>query len=307
MVWRFADGLRGHENQIDGLIEALTERVRLDIHTLATPREARLRAAWQALRGKPFAELPDPDLLVGAGTATHVPLLIARRARGGRSVVLMKPGLPLGWFDLLIVPEHDEVSAASNVLLTRGALNRVRGNCAKDHRQGLILIGGPDRHHDWSSDQLCAQIETIVRRNPDFHWYLASSRRTPVGFLPHLVQRSLGNVSTVAVDDVDANWLPGKLASSAAVWVSEDSVSMIHEALTAGAATGLLGMPRRGAGDLRRTPKFIAGIESLLADSMVVSFEAWRAGQALTPPAERLDEAGRCADWILEQWLPNAA
>jgi mitochondrial fission protein ELM1 len=306
VVWRFVDSLRGHENQVDGLIEALSERTRLETHTVSTPREVLLRSAWRALRGKPFDGLPDPDLLIGAGTATHVPLLIARRTRGGRSVVLMKPGLPLAWFDLLIVPEMEDMPTASNVLLTRGALNRVRGNRAKDPHEGLILIGGPDRNHSWSSDRLCAQIETIVIRDPDIHWTAASSRRTPPDFLPRLGQRDSTNLATVAVDDVDADWLPGRLASSATVWVSEDSVSMIYEALTAGAATGLLRMPPRGTGEARRKPELVAGIESLLEEAMLVSFEAWQAGKPLKPPPERLDEAGRCAEWILERWMPGA-
>lgn len=305
VVWRFVDGLRGHENQVDGLIEALAERVRLEIHTVSTPREALVRCAWRALRGALFDGFPDPDFLVGAGTATHVPLLIARRARGGRSVVLMKPGLPLAWFDLLIVPDIEDIPAAGNVLLTKGALNRVRGNLVKDPDQGLILIGGPDRNHDWSSDELIGQIETIVSRSPKIYWTAASSRRTPPDFLQRLARELAGKLSTVAVEDVDADWLPGRLASSSTVWVSEDSVSMIYEALTAGAATGLLRMPLRGTGKARRKPELIAGVQSLLEESMLVSFESWQAGQPLKPPVERLDEAGRCAEWILERWLPG--
>ena len=41
------------------------------------------------------------------------------------------------------------------------------------------------------------------------------------------------------MDVVDADWLPRKLATTASVWVTEDSVNMLYEALSAGAASSL--------------------------------------------------------------------
>ncbi len=104
-------------------------------------------------------------------------------------------------------------------------------------------------------------------------------------------------MKTVAVEEVDAEWLPARLAAAATVWVTEDSVSMLYEALTAGAATGLLSMPRRGASISKRN---LGG--GLLAEGLVTSFDAWRNGQRLEPPSEPLDEAGRCADWVIQKW-----
>ena len=70
--------------------------------------------------------LPTPDLLLGAGHHTHLSLLAARRIRGGKVVVLMRPSLPPGLFDLCLIPEHDAPPARPNVLATRGALNRIQ-------------------------------------------------------------------------------------------------------------------------------------------------------------------------------------
>ncbi|NCF80459.1 MAG: nucleoside-diphosphate sugar epimerase, partial [Proteobacteria bacterium] len=110
-VWRFADGLRGHENQSDGLIAALSHRTSLSIHTVATPRARRVNAVWRAVLGEDTRKLPNPDLLIGTGNATHLPMLAARRRRGGRTVVLMKPSFPMAGFDLVIAPAHDRLSA----------------------------------------------------------------------------------------------------------------------------------------------------------------------------------------------------
>jgi mitochondrial fission protein ELM1 len=301
VVWRFADGLRGHENQSDGLIAALSDRTSLSIHTVPTPRARRVNALWRALLGAETSSLPNPDLLIGTGNATHLPMLVVRHRRGGSAVVLMKPSFPMAWFDLVIAPAHDRLPPRANLLVTRGALNRMRPAQEKNPREGLILIGGPEREHPWAPDMLEVQITTIADRHRDVQWCAASSRRTPADFLAHLRELKLHNLDTVAVKDVDADWLPRKLATAATVWVTEDSVNMLYEALTAGAATGLLNVPRR---DDRESKRNLGG--GLLDEGLVTSFDDWQKGQLLEPPAEPLDEAGRCADWILYEWQAHA-
>lgn len=301
VVWRFADGLRGHENQSDGLIYGLAERTPASVHTVPTPRARRLNSLWRCLVARDTRHLPNPDLLVGTGNATHLPMLVARRRRGGRVVAIMKPGLPMAWFDLIIAPAHDRLAPRDNLLVTRGALNRMRPAASKNSEEGLILVGGPEREHPWDPDMLEGQITTIVERHRDIQWCVASSRRTPNNFLAHLRSLAIANLDTAAVDEVDADWLVNKLATTATVWVTEDSVNMLYEALSAGAATGLLSMPRRRAGASKRN---LGG--GLLADGLVTSFEDWHNGRRLAPPAQPLDEAGRCADWILHKWQARA-
>jgi mitochondrial fission protein ELM1 len=228
-------------------------------------------------------------------------MLAARRRRGGHVVVIMKPAFPMAWFDLVIAPAHDRLAPRDNLLITRGALNRMRPAKEKNAREGLILIGGPEREHPWVPDLLEAQITAIVNRHRDIQWCAASSRRTPVDFLPHLRSLKLANLDTASVDDVDAHWLPQKLATTATVWVTEDSVNMLYEALSAGAATGLLSMPRR---DKRESKRNLGG--GLVAGGFVTSFSDWHNGRGLEAPAEALDEAGRCADWILYEWQARA-
>jgi mitochondrial fission protein ELM1 len=177
----------------------------------------------------------------------------------------------------------------------------VRPAETKNPDEGLMLIGGPEREHPWVPDRLEAQITAIARRHRDIQWCAASSRRTPMDFLPQLRKLQLANLHTVAVEDVDADWLPQKLATASTVWVTEDSVNMLYEALTAGAATGLVSMPHR---DHRESKRNLGG--GLLAEGLVTSFEDWQKGRDLEPPPEPLDEAGRCADWILDEWQARA-
>ncbi len=87
---------------------------------------------------------------------------------------------------------------------------------------------------------MAAQIGALLARKPDVHWTLTTSRRTPVDFLAQLdVDRP--QLTVVPCAQTGPDWLPEQLARAAQVWVTQDSVSMIYEALTAGAAVGLLG------------------------------------------------------------------
>ncbi len=299
-IWRFRDGKPGHENQTRGLVQALAARYRLDLHDIHTVPAWRAALWWAGRRFPPADALPDPDLIVGAGHATHVPMLAARRARGGRAVVLMKPSLPIAWFDLCLIPEHDAPPEAPNVLATRGVLNPVRPAPVKDPAQGLILLGGPSRHHDWPLDAVLEQVRAVVEGTPGVRWEVTDSRRSPPAALARLAESGLRRVTFHPWRETPPGWLAERLAQAGRVWVSEDSVSMLYEALTAGAAVGLIEVPRRSRGRVAR------GVDALAAEGLVLRFGAWRAGRPLEPPAQPLDEAGRCAEAILARgWCPG--
>jgi mitochondrial fission protein ELM1 len=295
VVWVFTDGKAGHENQTRGLLVALARHHPVDARWIKVPAYASVLSSLMTRRFLPGVGLPPPDLLIGAGHRTHLPLLAARRAHGGRSIVLMKPSLPRAWFDLCVIPEHDAVSGA-NVFITRGALNPVEPG-KKDARTGLILIGGPSRHHGWNENEIFSQIETIVSGAGDIRWTLTTSRRTPAASTRRLRALTFGNLTVVPVSETGPGWLSERLACTAQVWVTEDSVSMMYEALTANAATGVLSVPAKRASRIAR------GVAALTRDGLVTSFADWQRGTKLAPPAAPFNEAARVAAWIGEKWL----
>jgi len=296
VVWAFTDGKAGHENQTRGLLAALARLHPLDVRWITVPAYASVLTSLMTRRFLPGAAYPPPDLLVGAGHRTHLPMLAARRSHGGRSVVLMKPSLPRFWFDLCVIPEHDGVSGR-NVLATRGALNIVVPSADKDKHAGLMLIGGPSRHHGWNEKTLIAQVEQIVAREKKIHWTLTTSRRTPAATLARLRALDARNLTVVPFEDTDRHWLPAQLARATVVWVTEDSASMLYEALSANAATGVLPVAQRGKSRIAR------GVAALTRDGLVTGFDDWQAGKKLSPPATPFNEAARIAAWISEQWL----
>lgn len=295
VVWVFTDGKAGHENQTRGLLAALAHHHPVDARWIKVPAYASVLSSLMTRRFLPGVGLPVPDLLIGAGHRTHLPLLAARRAHGGRTIVLMKPSLPRAWFDLCVIPEHDAVAGA-NVLTTRGALNPVEPG-RKNARAGLILVGGPSRHHGWSENEILSQIETIIDRENDIDWALTTSRRTPSSTTARLRRLTLKNLTVVPVAETGPGWLSERLASAAQAWVTEDSVSMVYEALTANAATGVLSVPAK------RESRIARGIAALSSEGLVTRFADWQRGRRLAPPAVPFNEAARVAAWIGEKWL----
>ena len=298
VVWAYTDGKAGHENQTRGLVRALGDGHGVETHWIQPARGAR---AWlHALVGRypPGDGLPDPHLHIGAGHGVHLAMLLARRARGGRIVLLMRPSLPRVWFDVCVVPAHDGIAGA-NIITTRGALNVMVPAKTQDPRAGLILVGGPSRHYDWSDTGAVRQVADIVQRDTAISWTLTTSRRTPTRTLALLQKITAPNLTVVPYTNTDGLWLPRELARAARVWVSEDSVSMVYEALTAGAATGLIMVTRR------RTNRISRGMDALAHDRLVTPFSAWQQGAALAPPALPFNEAARVAAWIRTTWFPE--
>lgn len=293
VVWIISDGKPGHLNQSRGLADALTRLIPTDIHVL--PAASRWRAGLNMLLGRaPAQEAPHPALILGAGHATHLSLLAARRATGSPVAVLMKPSLPRRWFDFLIVPAHDQMEADARTFVSQGALNSITPvlspNPARAQR-GLILVGGESRHFEWNCDAVATQIRSVLARTPELRWTLTTSRRTPDDFvsrLPHF-----DTLEVVPHTATSPDWLPARLAESGTVWVTPDSVSMVTEALTAGADVGVF--------DLPVNPKSRVGwaVAELADAHRITRFIQWCAHGTLYPNTVPLAEADRCAIWIL--------
>ncbi len=296
VIWRISDGRPGHDNQSLGLAEALARQTRAELYTLAAMRPAAALVRWCLKRFPKPAITALPDLVIGAGHGTHLTLLAAKRAWGGRAVVLMRPSLPTKWFDLCLVPEHDAPPPDPRIVTTRGALTRIRPLPPRRSGRGLILLGGPSRHFSWPEKGVLSQIDAIIAASPDTLWTLSSSPRTPKDTIQRVRRLNRPMLEVIAFQDTSPDWLGEQLANAAWVWITEDSVSMVYEALTSGAAVGLIELGRA------RRSRIAEGLDRLANEAWVTRFSRWSAEQELSPPPSKLDEASRCAQLILERW-----
>lgn len=294
-----SDGRAGHENQSIGLAEALARRT---------------GASWELLRFAPGAPwwarcrqavaAGGADLFIGTGHGTHLPLWWAGRRARARTILIMKPTLPTWFFDLCLIPRHDLRGRippdGGRIVATMGALNRLPETLGEKAARGLVLLGGPSAHHGWDATSLLANVGEVLRARPDLAWTVADSRRTPEGTLDQLRATGL-RADFVPHTATAAGWLPAQLAAAAEAWVTEDSVSMLHEAVTAGARTGVLPVPRR-----RETARVVRSVEALVAEGHATWLADWAGEGRHLPPPKLLHETGRCADVIIARFFSEA-
>ena len=289
-VWRISDGRRGHDSQSLGLVQALgrlTPCQTFDVPALPWPQAL---AACLSGRFPGAHRFPNPHLIIGAGHGTHVSILAARRARGGKAVVLMRPTLPTSCFDLCIIPEHDPAPANGRILRSCGPLNTLRPATQQDPARGLILVGGPSRHFHWRFTEMLPRLQALLQTS-GLRWTLADSPRTPAADSERLA--GLPGAEFVRCREASADWLENQLRAAGTVWVTADSMSMIFEALTAGAGVGILELPER------RQDRVTRAVSDLTARGMVTPFQCWHSGRRLVAQRPVLAEADRCAALLL--------
>lgn len=93
-----------------------------------------------------------------------------------------------------------------------------------------------------------------------------------------------------------SGWLAEQLSLNGEVWVTEDSVSMLYEALSCGARVGVIKVPRAKPG------RVASGIDSLVNEGRVPQPGSF---QLTSPDAQPLQEALRCAQWLQQKWLDH--
>lgn len=298
VIWRMLDGKAGHEAQTLGLVNALKKRVtNLSSHDLKVPSRRKSLFSFLCKHFESGKSLPAPDLIIGAGSRTHFALLAARRKYGGKTIVLMQPTLPNSCFDLCLIPKHDSKNAGKNTVLTEGVLNPMQPATDASPKRGLFLIGGPSTHYSWDTNQILEQVVTLAQENPEIHWTLTTSRRTPADCTRNLTNLTDSNLEVIPVEETLKGWVAERLQECKRVWVTEDSVSMVYESLTAGAQTGLLTVP-----PIKQSSRVQNSVQLLLEQKHVVRFE--KRNQLFNPENKTtLAEADRCADHIVKLFL----
>lgn len=291
-IWVLTDGKLGHANQTEGLVEALANyrQIKITRPPLATSSQAIWM--WLLKRCVKKNDQKSPDLIIGTGHQTHLSLLAYKKCFGGKAVVMMSPSLPHGLFDLCFIPRHDNPRKKDNVIETLGAINRVIPNkSSHTENTGLILLGGPSKHYQWKSSKVVKQIQKLLIENPRTQWIIASSRRTPIT-LHDEIKAQFPELELIFPEHTSLNWLSQKMLEVQQIWVTADSISMIYEALTSGAQTGILEL------DYDKPSRITKEMNRLLSEGIALSLEDPE--QVLLTFS--LYEADRCAKLLLEKF-----
>jgi len=302
-VWLITDNKPGHRNQLRGLADRLQALTGASLHWInASDHPTPLWRAVLGIAPVPEPDLPPPNLIIAAGTGTHRLLLAMRRHPGAHCLVLMKPGFPVHWIDGAIIPAHDRVQPAGNILVTEGAINAIRPLAGlTPEPEALVLVGGPSDHFQWDDNAILAQTSDLIARYPHWRWTISDSRRTPQAMSGRLSELQSRKVSVISHNQTPEGWLNHQLAGSRVAWVTPDSLSMVCEAVTSGVPAGLLDLPARPGSRVAR------GVERLVEKGLLTRRPDHDAIMGI--PAEqrpRLWEADRAARWVIKRFLKNA-
>ncbi len=283
VLWVFSDGRKGHEKQTVGLSQAIKSSIQNDVEV------CRIAVGTSV---KNLSELPSPSLVLGAGNATHLPMLMTKVFFNVPCVVLMKPSLPTIFFDLVLVPHHDVCSNFGNVHTTRGVLCPIP-EVNPNPKHGVILLGGSSRHFHWDSDSVLGTVKKICEAGPHKHWTICDSPRSPDNMLNQL--DALPNATIRQWRTTSESFITELLNSSSETWVTCDSATMLYEALNTGTPVGVIELSSK-----RKTNKLARGIQDLVKNNQVqLSRDGYsiRSEMSVTTPGQ---ESFKCAELCLK-------
>ena len=273
VIWRFIDGKAGHDKQSLGLVESLKNQTKCRVFDFNTQSQTNqiLNIIFNNYK------LPEgttkPDIAIGAGHKTHLHLLAVKRCLNARIVVIMKPSLPLKFFDLCVIPKHDDVKSSSNVFITNTPLVNFNLNTKKKENMGLFLIGGPSKHFYWDSKILLDQIKNISKRFKFQKLLIATSRRTPIDFIDEFKRLKIKNIRLYEYTKTTNDWLDKNITRAKNIWVTNDSYSMLIEAIASGANTDVLELKIKKKSKLSRE---INSIKKKIRNKITIQNEAER-------------------------------
>lgn len=243
-----SDGKAGHRSQALGLYKAMQRQSVEDVtfEEVSIEKLDIFSLLISVFKHSNSSISQAPDFIFGVGSHTQLRVLLLGKVYSkAKTVILMKPNFPFSWFDYAIIPEHDDVQASAQVITTKGALNPIVNEQRHQSNRILIALGGSSKRHQWNNKKVLDAIKKIVYENTRSEIILTTSRRTPNEFLLSLKSQEYANkLSIFPVEETPQGWIFEEMQKAEAVWVTEDSISMIFEALTAGCRVGVIKIDR---------------------------------------------------------------
>ena len=234
----FKDSKIGHEKQVLAILDnlALTQDLLIEERYIRNP--VWLELLLYLLKIKPKQD-SIPDIIIGAGSKTTIPMLRYKIDSKTKVISVMKPQFFESKFDLIVAPRHDYEVVPDNVFTYIGSIAKVNINPELEDI-GLIVIGGVNKHFNFDDDYLISQIDFVISLFPDTNWIVFNSRRTPESFN----ERIKKNTSIQKFIDVTKNFEPlnDYLPKAKFKFVTPDSVNMIFESLSSSGETYLFDM-----------------------------------------------------------------
>lgn len=307
-------GIQAHEVRIDyiselreGLLRArinISQRLPQNLPQMLTMMRSFITEP--SIRSLQSLIVDEPSLIVSAGSLVSAANYVISKSLGAKSVVLMRPSaVPLDIFDLIILPEHDRrPGLPNNVVFTPVALSyfdETRRNSADDvieQRFGkkalfanplALIVGGHSPYFNINPDQIVELTRSCwawATRNKH-GMMVTTSRRTPAEVEDALAKEFSGegfdNINFVWGRKDTFNPLPALLPRASTAVVTEDSISMISEAILQGHRPIVVRLPQR------RQSRKLARFQSHLIQSGLAKWtDIEKVGEVLRSDADEL-------------------
>lgn len=260
-VWVVLDEKAGHRSQTMGLLECLkqdfaVETVEMSYRSWTRPLGRLLQKCWPW--GTAFAEcgsvgkdknsLRKPDLVIGSGGGVQWAVVALARKHGAFSIYLGSPrAIPVRDYGMVLhyVQELEQrgvcmlpmmpgpITAARTIL---AAKNFTDVQTDLSGKMACCLVGGHGSGYKWaeSDGKLLAERLNRWAEEGDLRWLITTSRRTPLAMeqalRAHLSPHNIADACWAGAGD-ERRVVAAYLGLAERVLVSEDSMSMMHEAL----------------------------------------------------------------------------
>ena len=302
------EGMHGMVSQAEGLAKALD--INFSHHTVET------KGFWKIIPPKftPITDrvfkkidCKDIDIIISCGRKSIIPSIFLKKNSKKKifTIHIQNPKVKLGNFDLIVVPEHDNLDG-DNVLKSKGAIHYLTSEEIENNKEYLfsisnklkngniisLIIGGPTQYYDYSDrniQEIFSKVNFLVKEN-NLSLVVIPSMRTPKETIEH-AKIYFGNDHLV-LDAVDKKAYLSALSISKYIVVTCDSSSMISEAALTGKPIYIAAIPPK------KNDKRFKNFRKLFHEMKIVrelgeKLENWS--------YEKLDETNRIANIIRDK------
>jgi len=257
ILW-IKDGKKGHEKQVQALLEELSRTIDIKIyeenyHISSLKRffdifhhsTSYVFKKYDSCKILKSYNQNDVHLVVGAGSNIHIRILLLKKAlkdiynKDIIAISVLTPSFFKNEFDFICAPKHDEIKLSNykNIVFFEGSIAKVSTQ-EPDDDIGLIGLGGTNKHFVFNEDDLIKQIEYILSLYPNKDWYLFSSRRTTELMISkiNILSNSYSNLITThqSFDEI--------IRRASIKFITQDSMNMVYESLSTKGQTFVFNM-----------------------------------------------------------------
>ena len=244
------EGYHGMISQVEGLAKALNADfqhriVRLNWLWNYIPPKLSPVSGLILKDGQYITENEKFDLVISCGRKSVIPsIFIKKKNKKIFTIHIQNPKVRFNNFDLIVVPEHDELKG-ENIITSKGAIHYITRLEIEKARSYLLdkiqnekivslILGGPNKYYNFSNEELTNIFREIKSSfiSQGYKAIIIPSMRTPKRIIDLAINEFL--TDGFVVNSVDKQAYLSSLAIANSIVVTCDSTSMISEAATSG-------------------------------------------------------------------------